>query len=728
MKPWKIWLAAMTLALAGCGGGGGGDDKTPPSGGDNGPTVPTPPPPAGVDPDNNPKITVAPTDIAVAAPDFSAEGSTTVNFSLGNATFDASAVEIASVSATLVKLMPGRNPVSGDPSFWKAFVYSSSGKATSDKGTYEQLANGTFSYTFATDVKNVTDPYPADSVHNNSIISLKDPTQYRVSLIIQFVDTTKQTVTLVNNWIPTDANATPSWTYDAADPEALNFSKTRNLMDNSSCTDCHMDKPIKHSGSYGYDVRVCASCHNESNPDSSRRSLATIVHKKHGNLDSADTKDVPHYPQDARNCDTCHKPETDKLQNADLWLHSQEKPCGACHADASTTSGFVSHIDSKIGIAGKECSTCHSAAKDDNKAAFGAHLGRMSYEQQAAAKFKLTFDEVRYSTPNAEVAFSVSNNGEPAQSLSEATQFVSGAKFNLLLNWDKGQGFEVGYSKNKIAFDAKSCEALGGGKFVCRTALGDNVEGTLAATVDGLRVCVARKDARDGTYAAGDLLACDNQGASLAPIKAPTAYFDTTGNAQGEFKLKVGADMAGCESCHSDTANFHAEGIIHAVNDFAQCTSCHNGTRSSFYSGIPGDLKYHVHSYHAVGSKHDATKNAYPGNSANCTACHTSSQINLPNQKNTKPSLAKNADGVEGFYSPTLVVCSSCHLQSALGLVDPNNPAEGDSWASHMQDKGAVFGAATPEEATGREQCAECHAAGGVSGVDEMHRIYKFKK
>jgi len=94
-----------------------------------------------------------------------------------------------------------------------------------------------------------------------------------------------------------------------------------------------------------------------------------------------------------------------------------------------------------------------------------------------------------------------------------------------------------------------------------------------------------------------------------------------------------------------------------------------------------------------------------------------------------RPSLvATTADNKQPkFFSPTLVVCASCHLKSPLGLVKPDSPVAGDEWATHMKNNGAIFGAETIEAATGVEQCASCHAVGQEQGVDKVHKVYDFR-
>nr|WP_277986501.1 hypothetical protein [Vibrio vulnificus] len=44
-----------------------------------------------------------------------------------------------------------------------------------------------------------------------------------------------------------------------------------------------------------------------------------------------------------------------------------------------------------------------------------------------------------------------------------------------------------------------------------------------------------------------------------------------------------------------------------------------------------------------------------------------------------------------------------------------------------MIKNGAVFAADTAVEATGKEQCATCHAIGQEQGVDKVHKVYEYR-
>ncbi|MFB2862090.1 OmcA/MtrC family decaheme c-type cytochrome [Aeromonas sp. MdU4] len=725
MKYWKALVAAaMVLTLSSCGGGDGSDKNEPP------------PPPPGT-PGSltiSAKAPILDTTLKASTSKLSVEFQVTDKQGKG---YDLGAIQ---PSFTLNKLIPGRDPSREDPTLWKSFIYKPDKqgaiKATGESsGTLEALGNGQYRYTFAVDPTNVTDPYLADSANNGGLISWDETATHRLG--IYFGGSNEVPVTnYVLDWVP------------AGGAPAL----TRNIVEQSSCDGCHMKQPIHNKPPYHStfaDPKLCVACHNESNPNTTRRSLATIVHKYHGpRKDAADTDTVSHYPQDPRNCDTCHKDATPSTPNAGDWQHAQEKPCGACHADSNSATGFDAHITGKMTSA-QTCSSssCHTTDPANPKSAHAVHMGRLANEAAGQEKLKFTFNDVRYAAPNIEVDLSVTVNGVPAETFHDVAKFVKNDNAKapqdddgapaILINWDQGNGFELATTNPQTyatgnTIKLSGCTAQGGGRFLCSKEVGNEVNGTLAATISDVRACVARKADRNGAFAAGDLVPCSTaSGLSAVVINPVKAYFRAEGGIDSNYVLKSGSDMAACNSCHKDLT---AHLTVHPTKDMSQCTSCHNATRTAFNPGVPGDLKYHVHSYHQVGSEHGGTPSKpfishFPGKGNNCESCHTKAQYNLPNQQNARPSLAATTtdNKLPKYFSPTLVVCSSCHLKSPLGLVKPDSPVAGDEWATHMKNNGAVFGAETSEAATGVEQCASCHAVGMDQGVDKVHKVYDFR-
>lgn len=725
MKYWKAIMAAtLLLGLSSCGGGDDSDKNDPP-------------PPTPGDPGSVVFTAKAPTFVTVEVPEGTAAKQQVeklaVDFTLKDAQGNPVVVGSEVLNFSVTKLMPARS--NAENTYWKAFIYKDM-KATFEKstdGTLEDLGNGNYRYLFKTDFKAVSDPYATDAANFGTIIAWDEDKLHRLAVHFGGSSTAPGAMPVVNytlDWVPSGAAA----------------SLTRDILEQTSCDSCHMGQPIHHQLDVakgrtpkGSDPKLCVNCHNESNPDTTRKPLAELVHDFHS---AGLTENGAHYPQDSRNCDTCHKPETPTTQDAANWMVPSQQPCAACHSEED----FTDHHD--YDPAAQTCSSCHAEGEGATKSPSAAHMGRMANEAMGRDKIAISFDNVSYVAPNIQVEMSVIVDGTPAESIDELLKYVkwglnalgkpASAPY-ILVNVDKGEGFELSYSgigtKETNVIHFPDCIAQGGGKFLCSKAVEGEVSGNLAATVAEMQICVARKKDRNGAFAAGDLLPCDSTASALSYIAIqPTKHYaHVTGGEDSDYLLKVGADMAACDGCHKDLS-FHTEGgsgMEHAAKDFAQCTSCHNAVKTAYYPGEAGDLKNIVHRYHAMGSGHGGGS-TFPGKVNNCESCHDKAQYNLPNQENARPSkvLAFDSAGKplgNKYFSPTLVACASCHLKSPLGKVNVSAPAAGDEWASHMQENGAVFGAGTADEATGREECASCHAIGQDQGVDKVHKVFDFR-
>ncbi|MGF1733826.1 OmcA/MtrC family decaheme c-type cytochrome [Photobacterium satsumensis] len=650
----------------------------------------------------------------------------------------------------VMKAMPERSAGERDGnSYWKSFHHSSS---SNSKASMERVTDGVltekgdgYSYTFAIpDILKVVDPHISDSVDNNGFIAWDADKLHR---IVMAYGEQGYGFTHVHEWVP--------------DPSAAVETVSRNIIEYENCESCHMGEPLYHSSGYraiDNNFAVCAACHNDSNPGAapSRRPLSAIVHQKHGNIFQVGSDKEPvvdedgnpvvvgsPFPQDARNCTTCHNEVSEKTPDANNWFeHPSQQTCETCHLFRdSTAEGSQAGSSAHPGKLGTDwnrptCTGCHKPYEDDGsdaaRSARSVHLGRIDNLAIARDLVDVSIEEASYSESTYRVRARVMLDGNGIETMSELTPFIKTGKAYLLINWDNGQGAEIGYSSplnfsaaNTIDLASDACLAEGNGWFSCSKTFGDDDKqpephSVLTVSVAEMPLCADRRS--------GELMECamftdfeniNNRG--LIAANTTTASFDQSGFSDNH-QFTIGAEKELCSSCH-EGFTIHLEN--HAATELYQCASCHNAERTSWYDGIPGDLKYHVHSFHAFGSKREGGSD-YPGALNNCESCHTAEQYNLPNQQNARPSVI-NVEGEAKYFSPALVTCGSCHLESALGSVNTSSPADGDKAISHMLRHGAVFAAETAEEASGMEQCASCHAVGQEAGVDRVHNIYDYR-
>ncbi|MDF2152404.1 OmcA/MtrC family decaheme c-type cytochrome [Vibrio sp. CAU 1672] len=672
----------------------------------------------------------------------------------------------------VLKAMPARSDTEDgtDPAFafngrhgntfWKSFHHSSN--EPNNKARMESVWDGDlvktetgYRYTFAIpDILKVADPYPADSTTNNGYIAWDEDKLHRI--VMAYGDQALG-FTHVYEWQPNAES-------DAA--------VTRNVIGQGTCETCHMGEPLYHGPGYrsiDNNIAVCTSCHNDSNPGAapSRRPLAAVVHQYHGNIFKlgSDRNNLTTYkqpvdeneqlvadinglvvegnpfPQDARNCTTCHTNDVTLASDAKNWFeHPTQVACETCHLfrDRGAHDNQIGTAWVRDGSPQNTCTGCHRPyERDDNgepiigqdasRSARTVHTMRLANLAAARDSLQVNIEQARFVDQSFEILVHVSKDGVGVKTLDEITPFINEhGHLNLLLNWDDGLGPVLANNDLDMTEDGTSgdgCVAEGNGRFSCHKDFSDSAAlpgatSKLTVNMADMPLCADRKTAaltNCDSFTGIDLL---NYPFVIAANNASGAF--DTGGVAVSHRLPVGADIDSCNDCHKELTIHKLGAHPHAATDFQQCKNCHNSERSAYYPGMAADLKYHVHSLHTYGSNRSGDPE-YPGAINNCEACHTKSQYNLPSTENTRPSLASDK-----YFSPALVACGACHLESAIANADPDNVA-GDAILTHMLNNGAVFAADTAAEATGTEQCASCHAVGQAQGVDKVHHVYDYR-
>jgi hypothetical protein len=247
---------------------------------------------------------------------------------------------ITDVRATLAKLVPDE---SSDAANWNSYLRMATDISserfpdvgnvslpTTDQGELIDNLDGTYQYTFTTDVLNALDPVTGEP------IAWQDSLTHRVGLEIR----------KSNNY--SVANATFDWV-----PSGGDVSLSRRIVALESCNNCHTEL-TSHDGN-STDTDNCVTCHNPgANDPISGESLdfKIMVHKLHQGIDlptlseagnkyslfthngsketifaendgiwvlnNKGTRDGIHYPQDIRNCTGCHADDADLVLNPNL--------------------------------------------------------------------------------------------------------------------------------------------------------------------------------------------------------------------------------------------------------------------------------------------------------------------------------------------------------------------------------------------------------------------------
>ncbi len=772
----SIWrqfgvLSLLVLTLSGnsCDGDDGDDGATGPQG-PEGPAGPAGPQGPGPVLDIPSELAGEFTSAMVAD-----DGSVTVTFSLVGDNQAYYGLTTSNVRFTLAKLMPGENNGS---SAWQSYINKMEiapandtenpgrpGPGTEDtyqatyerEGTLTDNGDGSYSYTFAVNPSAVTEPmevmYDATLTH-------------RVGMQIS------------GGGFPV-VNATHDWV-----PNGDSLTFTRDMVVEENCNTCHGELAIHGGGRV--DTAYCVTCHNPGSVDANSGNTVdfkVMVHKLHmGDMLPSSMNDDPDddykiwgfrdgehdyshvpFPQDVRNCSKCHNEELEATPDASNWFKvATIDTCSSCHEDVNFETG-----EGHVGGAqadNENCMVCHG---EDSALAsiYQSHVGNKMDNQMAAETVELMPVSVASGAlSSVNVTISVMKGGMPVASLDEVTPYFNNrGGVYVMINWDDGTGYQMGYSNPGGAFGftpasnempISGCDPVTDmpGYFECNWngsnnwgAPFDKSMGTLAVTFADANVCV-----EDGMLSECPLTN-PVYPQEMYSAKVGKMYFDLATLAEDTaYVEKFGADFDSCNTCHGGDA-IHAGGSNdHAATDFAQCTSCHNSTKPAWYAGRPGDLKSHVHTFHAnsdqlhASEDHQVGDTYFPdqigGTVSNCVQCHADGQYDLVNMQNGGPSHANAsgaADGSSSWVSGTAVVCASCHVSLPVGYIDEDgmvkNDADGvprgtlsgleQATINHMITNGSVFNGATEADAIGNEACAVCHAVGNEKGVDAVHNI-----
>lgn len=750
-KKWNLTKLLTCLALvsvltlSGCGGDDGETGAPGPVGptGDTGVSGPAAPP------TTSRQTTVM--DSAITNATIAEDGALTVEFSIeDDVGIGYSALKSSQIRFTLAQLTP-IDAVTGESSKWQSYINKtesaptdpSKGSGTADavQATYERASadggmftnnnDGTYRYTLATNVMNVTSPVRVTYNENYT---------HRISF------------QLSGNGFPT-MNRTFDWRPSTG---ATTDITNRKMVVEGTCNGCHGELSLHGGGRV--DIEYCVTCHNPGTVDANSGESVdfnVMVHKIHrganlpsvvnggeyaiwGYRDSKHDYSGTHIPQDIRNCTNCHDDKNPETPDAINWKSQPSiEACGSCHDDVDFATG-VGHLagaqaDNSL------CQNCHgtsgfsSVESNHTKVMLDVDTARTAIVTEAKAT------RIDIATGDIEIDVMITLEEDPVTALRDISDVDTpqGAKFGkyghgtdngaIAINWDNGTGYQLNHQE----IDFNDCIANGAGLFTCSASgllAGITATDTVTVTPVDVLVCMNEKD--------GAIVRCDSPETAtmdVAQIESTPSivFFKGDGTITTEGYNKIGADMTACQNCHADK-KFH-----HGSTELIQCKTCHNATRTG-YRGL-GDLKRHVHRLHSGLDKNSLDDSNpekidhFPGNIDNCAQCHTDDQFDLPLQQNTRASIASGASG-NVYISPTAVVCGSCHLNVKLGLIDPSLPglinptkgsidAKGQALIDHMIQNGGIFGATSFNEANKVESCAVCHAIGAEFGVDKAHDI-----
>ncbi len=640
---------------------------------------------------------------------------------------------------TLAKLVPAAG---GNPAYWQSYINRTDNidnppigpgtqpaiQATSESnGALVNHMDGTYTYTFATNVTAVTSPLA---------VSWQPTLTHRLGVQISGGDL--PVANAAYDWRPSDGVTTGIERLD--------------IVQTASCNECH-SKLAEHGGGR-IETQYCVTCHNPGSKDANSGNTVdfkVMIHKIHrgeflpsveaggeyaiwGNSDTKHDYSEVVLPQDIRNCTKCHDAADAATPQGGYWSTQYSvEACGSCHDDINFATG-AGHTDGAIVAQNGECTICHGAGFAPSTAE--AHV---IPDKVAGANYKLNIISVASSAPGQfpVITYEVTNPtaGNARYNIMSATDPVwTSGSVSILLGWNNADHHNQG---NGSATTPASSVTLNGraasaGNNAAPTA---NADGTF--TVTSLRAIpaaetgsgVAGMTSRVGADHDGDLSFTDR-----VPVKSVVKYFAIT-DATPVARRSVVDIINNCDDCH-DQLTLHGES---RTDEPQICVICHNPNNTDIsrrpadpLTAVDGlkeqtiDMKVMIHAIHGAGKRenpyvvygfgssvNDFSQVGYPGILNNCNACHKPNTFVLPLKAGvlatTVDSGASRTDHSDDTnVTPTSAVCSACH--------------DTDLAKTHMLQNGASF-TMVGDPGTYNETCAVCHGPGRLADVVEVHSL-----
>lgn len=690
--------AAVALLLTSCTGDTGPQGEQGQAG-----------PPAGIDIGNAEQIDATITGVTITSPPVVVFTLTERN---GNPVKNLPA---GAIGFTIAKLVPGTD---GNASAWQSYVNQIEDPSTGpgpgtepepqaitengSLGTLVESPDGTYTYTFATDVANVTDPFP---------VAYDPNLTHRVSFEIR-------------GFAPVD---NPTFDFRPSDNATTGlFSRT--IVKTKTCNVCH-ERLSLHGGAR-FEEDNCQTCHNPGSIDANSGNTVdykVMVHKIHRGEDLPSViggtdyciygfnnfihcyGDVA-YPQDIRNCENCHNENDPDTPDAANWYQvPTAEACGSCHDDVNFETG-TNHATGPSG--NDRCTSCHVPDKTGELGAWQTH--RILTDEEAA-KYELNIETIDFLGPgnaprvtfsvtdptNSDMPYDLENDPDLTNALSSLTFYTA---------WETTD-YENAGNANSTAnstqvYSGGMLQAMPAGMFTYWIDLG-----TIPMEAEG----------------SGTVVFAGKVEKSIGRVRPDNThtFFAITDDPMDPTPRRTKVDLQRCDDCHGRLA-FHSDG----TENIDMCATCHNPGAVKGAGG-PMDMKVFIHRIHAV----DGIR--YPQRTSNCVACHTeegfypvaldSGVLAASFDKGADMPTPTPVDNVR--ITPNAASCSLCHTHS-------------DADATlHMEQNGAWFDACQDADGTTRqrvnfcgpggdmsgaivqESCTVCHAPGRTSDVAVMHKL-----
>lgn len=606
--------------------------------------------------------------------------------------------ENVSISFTVNKLASGRK---GETSRWRTYIrgadegVADAQATTYSGGTLQDLGDGSYRFTFDKKLQSISN------------VAFRPALTHRVGMEIR-------DLVILGEEIPgNDA------VFDIQ-PSTGNTSgiEQRKIVKQESCAACHGTEEFAFHGGPRQDVDYCVTCHQPGSRDvgsGNTMDFRIMIHKIHAAEQltilpyefcgfgcenfGAPPVDFSHvaFPQDVRNCTTCHDPnDPETPQAVNVNNRATAAVCTSCHDDLASTYNRLTNANGNhpaLAQPNERCVDCHSEG-----GLIGSILDSHKIDSKVAAS-RIKYNILKIANTgegqSPVVTFSITDptNGDAPYDLVKDPEFTgSSTSVNMDIAWPTSDYTNVSNSSGTAVTGSPPSRpvsvSLVNSSGSLPTGVTDNGDGTYTVDTGLLATPVVVPKTTPGLgsgavviegHPAGDF---DGDGTydDSVPVTTAVAYFPIN-DSRAQPRRQV-VDSAKCQNCHgqNDGLAFHGSNR----NDNTQaCVVCHNpnqtdlrmrpvdpdgtlnGMNMAAADGLEDrtiDFKYMIHAIHgsskrenpyvAYGfgvSSHDFSEVGFPRSPRECLACHRDGTYELPLGSNVlATTLSSNATVIAG--------------------------------------------------------------------------------
>jgi OmcA/MtrC family decaheme c-type cytochrome len=545
--------------------------------------------------------------------------------------------------------------------------------AADSGGTYTQLAEGQYTYTFA---KVLPANFDRTVTHTVSLYGSRNLTEFDLGTQYD--------------------NANFDWV-----PDGSLVKVVRDVIRTETCNQCH--DPLALHGGSRRTMPNCVTCHTPqtSDPDTGNTvDMKVMIHRIHagpnlpsvqagkpyiiiGNRQSVHNFSGVTFPQELNHCEGCH---TGKAAQVNNWLLKPSRAtCGSCHDDVNFATG-----DNHAGgsqVSDNLCANCHipEGEVDFDASIKGAHVIPTFSQDMPGVNFEIL--NVKDTKPGNKPTVTLKitdDDGFPIEtsqmnSLSlvlagPTTDYAGYVSENALTTPSQGGILNYTFLKG-IPADAKGSYAVavqGYRNITLQPGTTSEIKNVRDAGFNKV-VYVAVTDSkpvpRRQAVSQENCNSCHAHLALHGGSRQNVMYCIMCHNPNWDDKARRPADQLPTESIHMKT-------MIHKI---------HTGEE------LENDLTI----YGFGNTAHNYNEVLFPGDRRNCDKCHVNDSQQLPLAKGVLPSVAPR-DYINPMQ-PATAACLSCHTSQEA--------------ASHALLNTSTLG----------ESCKVCHGTTSEFSVDKVH-------